>query len=524
MGELVEKLGNKSDGGLIKSDDWNSLVRGIEAVETKLDDRIDALESTMTQRFQASDERISDLENRVNDLSDEIGSELDTVKADIADLKDALSTLYAEIAPIYERCWSLYLESPKQQFALGEKATIRATVKDFRGDTLGERPWVDFVSVWGRLRPAPGFTSRAGAGNRNLSVQVNDDGIAEVYLSSEHADGFTEEAENEVLGALRTKVPSSDISIADTILSAETPMQAKETGAFRLVRNEYDRTGALSVRNFVDAYYMKNQAIRNQKIIPNFYHTWRDYRATVLAFVKKDADPGTPDQSRGVSSIQITFRDWIGPWLSLDYFQELDTLLSDYRGRLGSRTVITDNLPDSLRNIQDEVLSITDGKGVVGKQRDYKAINKAVGTLDMVDPPSFVSTLAKTVRGAIGVQRMLETTQAHVVDADDDENAAMDAFTNTATQSEKDYTDVKDKLSSIENVVNQMDEKVKTVDSGVQILEERTQSIQNESGSFRSDIVSLKGDLTQLSKLDMDRVSETISRADVLWKDRLGLG
>jgi predicted nucleic acid-binding Zn-ribbon protein len=530
MGELVNKLGNKDNGWLIKSNDWNLLVQGIENVEARLTDQIAALKEDVEERFDETDKKISDLGSRLDALSSEVDENLTHVKEQFAKVDEYLASLgneidsiKNEIEPILSRYWILTLEAPKLNFALGETAEITAVVKDFKGNKIVDRPWVDFVSVWGRLRPADGYSSLMGAGNRNLSVQVDSNGVAKAVLSAEDTEGLTVEAEQEVQGSLKTKLSTTQLSIAETILKAETPLQAKDEGAFSKIKTEYDRNGAISVRNFVDSYYIKNTGLKTQKVVPNFYHQWRDYRSTVLAFVKNDADPRTPDQSRAVSSIQITFRDWIGPWLTLEYFAEVDTLLTNYKNRLGSSMVITDKFSESLSNVKQEVASIVGGKGFVAKQRDYQIIDKAIGSLDLINPPSFVATLATSVKGAVGVQRMLDTTGAYMDNAKDGETIAMDAFTYNATQSEKTYLEVKEKLSAVEDNVSKMDIKVKNVDSGMQVLEERTQNIQNTGSNVQNDIVSMRGDLEKLTKLDIEKVSTTMNYAEVLWKDRLGI-
>ncbi len=126
------------------------------------------------------------------------------------------------------------------------RGTVIAQVTALDGSDLdlgdpNTRPWVDFVTVWGTLKAAPGFTSRGGAGDQTLSVRVDSEGIAQVLIRSARAEAFAEEEELEVEGFLATR-----------------PQAGNFTSIF------------------------------NQR--------WREYRATVMAFLKPDATP--PHQRR----------------------------------------------------------------------------------------------------------------------------------------------------------------------------------------------------------------------------------
>src|SRR5919202_1064326 len=57
MGELVDRLGNKTAGQLIKSADWNELVAAIEH-----------LSATLEERFATVDGRLQELDTKVDAL------------------------------------------------------------------------------------------------------------------------------------------------------------------------------------------------------------------------------------------------------------------------------------------------------------------------------------------------------------------------------------------------------------------------------------------------------------------------
>ena len=128
MGDLATKFGGKVNGELIRSTDWNGLIDAIEtqftALETKLDDRLNTLES----RVDVHDSRLDNIEARLTPLE----TLADTIRA---------------------RHRRLDLTTTRENFAIGERAEIVARVTDVLGQPLdlsnaATRPWVDFVAVW----------------------------------------------------------------------------------------------------------------------------------------------------------------------------------------------------------------------------------------------------------------------------------------------------------------------------------------------------------------------------------------
>jgi hypothetical protein len=215
MDELVNQLGNKTAGQLIKSEDWNGLVAAIENLSATVDERFTSVES-----------RLQELDTRVDALSQEFG------------------VLREMVEPLLGEYYRLTLETTRINYAIGELAQITARVTDLRGGSLdltneADRPWIDFVvGSWGQLKPVAGFQSLGGAGDRTISVRTNAQGIARVHLRSDHAEGFTDEDEAEVALSLETKLPAINQTVAQTILAAATPMEAKNMGAFQTLTAE----------------------------------------------------------------------------------------------------------------------------------------------------------------------------------------------------------------------------------------------------------------------------------------------
>lgn len=461
MGELVDQLGNKSSGQLIRSEDWNDLVSAVEDNHAAVNQRIDALTASVNAQFDAVNGSIQDLSGQLTQL------------------QGSLEAFRASIEPILGQYYRVTLEATGIRYAIGQIAELTARVTSLQGKPLdwrdpAGRPWIDFVVTWGQLKPVAGFESLGGVGDRTLTVRVNEEGIARVRLRADHVEGFTDEAEDEVAASLTTRVPGLSKSFAEAVLEANTPLEAKGFGAFRMMSLEYDRTDAVSVRQYVDTYFMKNAPAVTGKIVPPFRARWRDYRSTVLAFVKADNDPRTPDQSLGVSSIQITFRDWISPWISLDYMDIAIEAVHIARDRLTPK--VTGNLVESVGLIKDEVNRMVAGKGLIGKQRDYQIINAALSQVNVPQPPQFLNTLTKSVRNAVSIQQSLESAQAAGF-GPEDQQVAFEVFTATAVQA---------------------DTGVEVIKQGLSTLQQQLQTVQQSFSGISGEVVQLKTSVSSL--------------------------
>jgi hypothetical protein len=489
MGELVERLGNKAAGQLIKSEDWNDLVGTIEDLSEMVNDQFQELDNKI-------DEQIQGLSDKVDGQIQELTDRVSTLTGDFGDFRESVEPLLGEY-------YRLTMKTTRTNYAIGELAEITAEVTDLRGNPLdltneADRPWIDFVvASWGQLKPVAGFESLGGTGDRTISVRTDAQGIARVYLRSDHAEGFTNEDEIEVAVSLETRLPRTDKSIVETILAAATPMEAKEKGAFEILTAEYDRTDALRVRNYTDAYYSKNTALVADRVRPIFRHRWRDFRATVMAFARRDSDPVTPDQSRGVSSIQVTFRDWIEPWIILDYFVETDVLVEDFRDRLVPK--ITNDLEKSVDGIKDEVNEFVFDRGLIGKQRNYRVIRKALDEVVITQPLDFpLNDLTEPMRDAIGVQQSLESAQGAPIDFAGRE-VAFGAFTEAALRADTSTAKVKEEFTSLlQQEVGQVEQALQEEVSQVeQTLQAR---VRQEQQSFKDSLLAENGPIRSVEK------------------------
>jgi len=405
MGELVEKLGKKEPGFLIRSQDWNALVEAVENNDIAINNRV------------------SDLAGVVEDL-----------QGDITAIQTNITNLQEFVTRFVEQYYQLDISTTKVNYAIGELAELTVQLKDFQGNPLSfadsERPWVDLVTSWGQFKPVSGFLNRGGVGDRTLSVRVNADGQARVQIRSDYAEGLTEEDDDLMLSALNTIPAELSKPIRQVFLDASTPIEARP--AYQIINAEYARSP--QIRTYIDTHYLRSPTLKVATVIPAYRTRWRDYRATVMAFVKPDSDPSTPDSSLGVSSLQVNFRDWIGPWIDYYIDPPFELLPIDkYKDILkpkitGDYDLSAGLIQESIRDILKEQL------GIVGKQRGYEIAQIALEQLTPPDEqPEFFNRLVQDAKSAIGIQKVISVGESASLGSSTPE-VAFDAFYNAKRQ------------------------------------------------------------------------------------------
>ena len=294
----IAALAPKSAGHLIRPQDWNTLIAALGEFGV-----------TLT----VHDTDVTDLKTRVTALEGSLAA----VSAQVTALDSRLDALETQVTPLLGQ-YLVTMSCERANYAMGEQCELIARVTDLSGQPLpAPFPWVDFVAAWGRLRAQAGFVTRAGASDNSLSVQVNAQGIARVLLRTEHTEGFNEDEELQVGAMLGMQVPGQNFSVGQAFMVAATPDDTRARAAYEVVSLQYQRDDAVALRAFADTYHVRKPDWAVQ-LRPGLGGRWQDHRATVLAFAKPDADPTSADGARGSASIQVNFRDWLGPW-GLDF-------------------------------------------------------------------------------------------------------------------------------------------------------------------------------------------------------------
>jgi len=499
MGELVDDFGGKVSGELIKSADWNGMLAKVETM-------LDTVASELGARIDSLELRADGLEARTTSAEGRL---------------DAAETT---LGLVRSRLPRLDLSTTSTRFAIGQRGTITAQVTAIDGNPLdlsneATRPWIDFVTVWGTLKAADGFTSRGGAGDQTLSVQVNSDGIAQVLIRANHAELFAEEEEQEIEGFLSTRPQAQNsATVADMVLAANTPHDATMSFAYEAISVEYDRVTSGNppvFQRYIDAYYITQPSRAAGDYASVFTQRWRDYRATVMAFLKPDSSPTTADGALASASIQVTFRDWIAPWVIVDYLPGLGPLQLDYGNRF--RNLIGPSLGPSITNIIDEVDDIIRGKGIIGRQRDLLAVDSAIGSLPFeVDPPPFMSDLVQAIQFGSQVQHAMFYSQA-VTPGDSGGALGFGAIAGSAGRASSEAGRVKEELEQeigtrLNNATESLRNEVSI--SQVKFQEELLQedgpilSVQRDVAAFSGQVQGFQAVLN--NKADVDLISNII--------------
>jgi hypothetical protein len=489
MGELVDRFGGKLPGQLILSEDWNGLVDAVEGMGDALGARIDALSASV-------DEAVDDLRGR-----------LDLLEAGHGQLATTVGHLVDHHVPIS-------LETGRTSYATGELAEITARLSDVAGEELqigapDTRPWVAFVTVWGRLRPAPNTTALTGAEGRSIAVRVEPDGTARVLLQAELAEGLTTDDEDEFAGALTTRVGSTQLSIAETFLDAATPAEAKSRGAFQLITQHYEQASAPAIRRYTDQYYVQNTASISGTIRPVVTTRWRDHHSTVMAFVQPDADPRTPDASLGSASLHVRFRDWIGPWIVLDYLDTLQTgaLVGSFRDRLVPR--VTGSFSATITGIRQEVDDLVRTDGLLGRVRDYQVLAGALGTLNVAQAPDFLPLVTATFQQAVTLQQVVEPAQVAVPASAG--KAGLDALAGAVVRSAGEVNELRATVDGVATDLRQLDGTVETVRQDVAGLDGKVEvAVSQTIGSLDAKVETVRGQVSTIQQLYPEPVKEKL--------------
>lgn len=500
------RLGPKAAGQLIKADDWNTLLGDVNRIEQAL--RTELVNLTRT---------VTDLVTTTNGLTTRLG----TAEAAVRDLRGDVDALLANT-------YRITLETPQISYALGETAEITARVRDMEGrvpaPVNGERPWVDFVSTWGQLRASPGFVSRAGVGERSISVQTDADGMARVRLSSEIVEDMTEATEVEFGNFLNTKV-QNNLKFSDVVLNANTPSDEPVRQAYQFVQSSYDNPQGGSVRNFVDSYYYRNGSKLSGKIAPGLINQrreiWRDHHITVLAFGKTDSDPRSPDAARGTNAIQLKFRDWIGPWILIDYLPKFELEVPNLVNVL--RPQITRDFTESANKLTNVVQTRVEGLGLLGKTKQYEALRTAFDTLESPQAVTFMPQLRESMKAAVTLQQSFQQTQVSTPGGGAEE-IALQAFSSTAVRANSEVSGVGSQVQQVQQQVSAVQanfaQQVQNLQQSVTALGGRMDATLAEGGQLQEIKKGLNVVTDQVAALrslgDPRQVTQQIQQISVL--------
>lgn len=348
---LLNTLDEKLAGHLIRHNDWNDLVGVVKNIATAVKTIVDA-----------------DLITKVTTLQGQVNTLLTTT---IPNIDGRLQAVEDSIAPLLQN-YVMTLRSSRQHYALGEVCEITVQVTDLQSALVTPRPWVDFVCSWGKLRAATGFaSSQLGEGGNSLSVQVNAEGVAKVLLSSGPKTASAQQ-ELQMMAIMSNLVEGETYTVADAVMQAPTPGDARAKKAYKQMHREYERADSGIWRNYADSYTYGGAGRWGGVIVSG---EWEYHYATVMAFARPDGNPTTPDGARAAASIQISFRDWVSSWGN-DYVIDRDDLEVELERDWGNILVVEEENPlDKLWHRVEEQIR---DRGIWGRQKYYEAGQDAI--------------------------------------------------------------------------------------------------------------------------------------------------
>lgn len=420
---LVADIGNKQQGYLIKSDDWNELVAAVDQLRADLtsnvntlNTKIDTCKSDLEQEFGAAD---TALDNK---------------------LTGSLNTLSGKIDDLKGQFYRLTLQTVDSQYVWGEVAEITAQVTTVDGQALpaGARPWLHFIANWGTLKAADGFDSRSGIGNRTLAVRTDATGLARVLLGGEQAVPQTTEDEKALDVTLGLTVPAANLTCKQVIKQSSSALDAKNKGAFQLLNGAYDSNPQF--RHVADGYYLHQ--IGQGMVVPQNEGEFVDYRAMVIAFVTADSDPLTPDWGRGASALLVTFRDWIWSWVGLGYLVVEAPEVGTLHGVIESR--LTQDRGQSYIQIENAITSAAVDKGALGAHKVYQTAQSALDLLNPPNPPPFLNELRSQMQNVVAFQQAVGGTAPEVV---------LKTLTGVTSTADGQFVDVQSQVSGFQQTV-----------------------------------------------------------------------
>jgi len=477
----LQGVEDKDTGSLIKSEDWNNLVTSVEGIGVAL--------------LQYIDEN----NTRVGNLA----LELPLLASRVDDIEEGLERLTTNIEPLLNQ-YVVTMSTAKVNYALGELCEITAEVKSLSGEPITSRPWIDFISTWGQMRVAPGFTSATGASGSSISVRANASGIARVLVKSAHTENLTEVQENQVAAAMETTLSTGGFFF-QTIMDAPTPASEPVIEAFQIMTLQYDQVQDSPMQLFLDSYQQYPQFQILPQWNPGIFSSWTSYRAIVVAFAKDDSDPTTPDATKGTSSIQVTFRDWVSPWIGTyvnDFGGFVPGIMSTMSGQIGGAGFAVD-----LDLVHTVIGNNIDTLGILGRQRYYNGFINAVDQLVVNDPPLYFQDLKQTVKHSVTMQQLQESPGVALRGNQASKTPALTAMTGVSRHAAA----AKDVAETTLGTFDALEASNKDLSDKIAAMDSDLRATQQTSTEITTHLSSIGQNVLRINTLDQNSVQSQIN-------------
>ena len=482
----------KVQGDLIKHNEWNDLIGHLTTVAQELNalnTRVDSLQTftgyeesaayTLRGRIEALEgfvgtssdtAAMSTLSGRVTKLE-----QTDVVEQDEFDtfVNDEYTDFKNSVEPLRDQ-YVVSLQTTESSYNLGERAVLTATVKTLTGAVPSNRPWVDFMTSWGKLAAFDGFTTQAGIDGHSISVRTDSNGVAKIRISSENVKGLTEEDEAQVEGFFDTVVQSSGKSVRQVLKESPNSSGDSAVAVYGEMKKIYQRANMKSMQQFADNYYVGTQNNYNPGGI-YYGGNWNYYRSTVVAIAREDGDPTTPDTKSAASAIQISFKDWVGPWV--DWYVEDDAQDTQRIEDLLGPYIATD-IYATLFGIQEAVKTMDKGYGIIHQNKTLNAASKFIDKVDIPVDPHVAERAKDSIIYGLGSQKTWNISNYAMSGTDMYNNTKQTGFNVVMNQAIQ--------LSSVDILGNDVDD----LKGSVSTLQETSSTIGHQVLGSMSDMQS----------------------------------
>jgi hypothetical protein len=245
---------------------------------------------------------------------------------------------------------------------LGQSVTIVATVTDvFTGEPVIDAP-VTFMSTWGQLSGADGYTVRQGGA---ITLRTDADGVIRIVLQAQTSEPLLHE-QQDVLDAMLSQLDPE----------AETPDKLRE--ALDALAREYRWEANYPFRQAVDIYFRDFRAGITDTINYHDHLTaWSHFDATVIAYARED-DAGDLDTQVGATAVlDLRFKNWLAPWY--DAYAALSRADAPLSHAFDNLRKTTNQAAPLLEGVYAETKQFVDHqRGLVGEYVANKVAENAV--------------------------------------------------------------------------------------------------------------------------------------------------
>ena len=288
-----------------------------------------------------------------------------------------------------------------------------------------------------------------------------------------------------------------------------------------MMNSQYEMAQSGPIQMFLDSYHQYPQFQLLPKIVPSVVSNWKHYRTVVVALAKDDSDPTTPDSSKGSASIQVQFRDWVGPWIK-GYVDGFEVFVPDIVASVGNK-IGSGGFAMDLDLMQNIIETDIGALGSIGRQRYYNAVIEAMDQVTLPSPPSYMPELLQTMKQAVTVQQIQESPMTALKGNLLNQAPAMAAISGLsrhAASAKASADAAQSSMQSLQTSSTDLHNRILALDNDLQSTQQVSNSIHNELSSIHDNVLkintldqnSVKGQINLITA-QIGQINETLRRS-----------